>query len=83
MDLTLFGIDGMQALILTVFVAGFVEMVKSILSKDYKSSIIIATAGVSGLISGWILGINPLIGAVCGFAASGLITVMKNVGNNY
>lgn len=81
MDLTIFGIDGLQALILTVFVAGFVEMIKALFKEEWQTALIIFIAGVSGSIAGLLIGLPFLTGTVCGFAASGLITVMQNVGN--
>ncbi len=77
-----FNLDPVTAAILLGMVAGVVEMIKRAFDKDWKSVAIIAGAGVTGSLVGLAIAINPLIGAVVGFAASGFITIAQNIGQH-
>lgn len=72
-------IDPQSALILLGMVAGVVELIKRIFHKDWEASITIACSGVVGALSSIVLGINPLLGAVAGLAASGYITIAQHI----
>lgn len=76
-----FGINGITAAILTLFVAGFVDFVKYLFQRDWEKAITIGIAGLAGGIGGLILGLGVILGVCGGFAASGLITVVKRVGD--
>lgn len=81
-----FNLDPIQTAIMLGMVAGVVEFVKhfcAFLAKDtaeWKPCAIIATAGITGALTALALSLNPLIGAVVGFAASGYITIAQNIG---
>ena len=77
-----FNLDAVTTAILLGMVAGVVELIKRAFKKDWKAVIIIAGAGLTGTLVGWLIGINPLIGAVVGLAASGYITIAQNIGDN-
>ena len=82
----IFNLEPIQAVIMLGMIAGVVEFVKhfcAVLAKDtdeWKPCAIIATAGITGALTALALAINPLIGAVVGFAASGYITIAQNIG---
>lgn len=75
-----FNLGNMEAVLLLGAVAGVVELVKRIFAKDIKAVATIAGAGVTGVVAALLLAINPLIGLVVGFSASGYITLAQNVG---
>ena len=82
----IFNLEPIQAVIMLGMVAGIVEFVKHLVAfiskdtKEWKPCAIIASAGATGALTALALGINPLIGAVVGFAASGYITLAQNIG---
>lgn len=78
----IFELDAVTAAILLGMVAGVIEMIKRAFEKDWKSVVVIAGAGATGALVGWAIGINPFIGAVVGFAASGYITIAQNIGHS-
>ena len=59
-----------------------VELIKRLFEKDWKAVAIILGAGITGALVGLLVAINPLIGAVIGFAASGYITIAQNIGHD-
>lgn len=73
-------IDTTSAIILLGMVAGVVECIKALFDKEWRAAITIAAAAATGALVAWPMGINPLIGAVVGFAASGYVTIAQNVG---
>lgn len=75
------GIDPTLTLIITLFVAGFVELVKYFFARAWEKVAIIMISAVAGGIAGAMLGLGPIIGVCAGFAASGVITVVKRVGD--
>jgi hypothetical protein len=77
-----FNLDPVTAAILLGMVAGVVELIKRAFDKDWKAVCIIAGAGAAGALVGLAITINPLIGAVVGFAASGFITIAQNIGQH-
>lgn len=77
-----FNLDPVTAAILLGMVAGVIELIKRAFEKDWKSVAIIAGAGVTGCLVGLAIGVNPLIGAVVGLAASGYITIAQNIGHD-
>ena len=77
-----FDLDVVTTAILLGMVAGAVELIKRLFEKDWKAVAIIAGAGVTGLLVGLAISINPLIGAVVGLAASGYITIAQNIGHD-
>lgn len=78
----IFNLDPITAVILLGMVAGVVELIKRAFAKDWKSCAIIAGAGITGCLVALPLAINPLIGAVVGFASSGFITIAQNIGKD-
>lgn len=74
-----FDLDAVTTAILLGMVAGVVELIKRAFKKDWKAVVIIAGAGLTGTLVGWLIGINPLIGTVVGLAASGYITIAQNI----
>lgn len=85
-----FNLDPVTAFIMLGMVAGVVELVKrlfdAIKNKDadaLRAVFIIVGAGLAGILTALLLAINPLIGAVVGFAASGYVTIAQNIGDNY
>lgn len=81
-----FNLEPIQTVIMLGMIAGVVEFVKhfcAFLAKDteeWKPCAIIATAGITGALTALALSLNPLIGAVIGFSASGYITIAQNIG---
>lgn len=78
----IFNLEPLTAVILLGMVAGVVELIKRAFAKDWKSCAIIAGAGLTGCLVAIPLAINPLIGAVVGFASSGFITIAQNIGKD-
>lgn len=76
----IFQLEPIQAVIMLGMVAGIVELVKRLFKKDWRASAIIICAGITGALTALALGIAPLVGAVIGFAASGYITLVQNIG---
>ena len=77
-----FNIDPIVAAILLGMVSGIVELIKRFFEKDWKAVAIILGAGITGALVGLLVAINPLMGAVIGFAASGYITIAQNIGHD-
>lgn len=77
-----FGLDAITAAILLGMVAAVVEAIKRLFEKDWKAVAIILGAGITGALVALLIAINPLIGAVIGFAASGYITIAQNIGHD-
>ena len=75
-----FNIDPVTLTCLLGMVAGVVELIKRAFDKDWRAVFIIFGAGVVGLLAGLACGLNPLVGAVVGLAASGYITIAQNIG---
>ena len=75
-----FDLDVVTTAILLGMVAGVVELIKRLFEKDWKAVAIIAGAGITGLLVGLAISINPLIGAVVGLSASGFVTIAQNIG---
>lgn len=75
-------LDAVTTFVLLGMVAGVVELVKRAFAKDWRAVAIIMGAGVTGALVALPLGINVLVGAVIGFAASGLVTIAQNIGWN-
>lgn len=73
-------IDTTSAVIMLGMVAGVVEFAKALFDREWRTAVIIAAAAITGALVAWPMGINPLIGAVIGFAASGYVTIAQNVG---
>lgn len=75
------GITGVSALLLVGAVAGFVELVKSLFAKNWRSAVIIVgSAIVGGLISLFPeMDFSFLVGMIGGLAASGVITIGQNI----
>lgn len=80
MDLSILGIEPITALLLTGFVIGFVELAKALYDREWRKAIVIAVAGVAGAIAAPLLGIGIIVGMVAGFAGSGAITLVQNIG---
>lgn len=85
-----FDLDPVVAFIMLGMVTGVVELVKrlfdAIKNKDaeaLRAVFIIVGAGAAGALTALLLAVNPLIGAVVGFAASGYVTIAQNIGDNY
>lgn len=78
----IFNLDPVQAAIMLGMVAGVVELIKRTFAKDWKVCAVIAGAGLTGALTALCVNINPLIGAVVGFAASGFITIAQNIGDH-
>lgn len=80
MDLSILGIEPVTALLLTGFVIGFVELAKALYDKEWRKAIVIGVAGVAGGIIAPFIGLSIVIGIVAGFAASGAVTLVQNIG---
>lgn len=79
MNLADLGITGLTAVILTLFVTGFVEMVKAFYDKDYRTGLTILVAGIAGGVVAPFISL-PIVTGICGgFAASGLLTLIGAV----
>lgn len=77
-----FDLDPVVAVIMLGMVAGVVELVKRLFDKDWRATAIIVGAAVAGALTALLLSVNPLIGAVVGFAASGYVTIAQNIGKD-
>lgn len=75
------GLDPTTMIILTLFVTGFVQMGKYLVNTEWGKALTILIAGISGGVAGAVLGIGVLLGVCAGFSASGLITVVKRIGD--
>lgn len=84
----IFNLDPTVAFILLGMITGVVEFVKALwesFTMDWhkiRTCAIIAAAGGTGALTALALGIDPLIGAVVGFAASGYVTIAQNISKN-
>lgn len=82
----IFNIDPVVMAVMLGMVAGLVEFIRHAWTgiftdwKEWKTCLIIAVAGGTGAITAAMMGLNPLVGAVVGFAASGYVTIAQNVG---
>ena len=77
-----FNLDAVTTAILLGMVAGVVELIKRAFEKDWKAVAIILGAAITGALVSLAIAINPLIGAVVGLSASGIITIAQNVGKD-
>lgn len=77
-----FELDPVVAAIMLGMVAGVIEFVKRLFDKEWRAAAIIFGAAVAGTLTAIPLGVNPLIGAVVGFAASGYVTIVQNIGKS-
>ena len=77
-----FDLDPVVAVIMLGMVAGVVELVKRLFDKDWRATAIIVGAAAAGALTALLLSVNPLIGAVVGFAASGYVTIAQNIGKD-
>ncbi len=75
-------LDTTTAIIMLGMITGVTEFVKALIGKDWHAAIVIAAAAAAGALTALPLGVNPLIGAVVGFAASGYVTIAQNVGKS-
>ena len=80
MDLSILGIEPVTAILLTGFVIGFVELAKALYDNEWRKAIVVAIAGIAGGICAPFIGISIITGIVAGFAASGSITLVQNIG---
>lgn len=84
----IFDLDPVIAFIMLGMVTGVVEFIKALwttFTEDWKNirvCAIIAAAGGTGALTALAMGVNPLIGAVVGFAASGYVTIAQNIGDH-
>lgn len=78
----IFQLEPISAVILLGMIAGVIELIKRLFKKDWRAVAIIAGAGITGALVALPLNIEPLIGAVVGFASSGFITIAQNIGKN-
>lgn len=78
------GITGVQALLLVGAITGFVELVKALFDKNWKTAVIIFGAGlVGGLLTLFPdITFSFLTGIIGGLAASGAVTISQNVGKS-
>ena len=63
-------------------VVGFVQLVKSLFDRDYRSAVIIAGSAVIGGLAGFfaIEGLTVSTGIVAGLLASGAVTIAQALG---
>lgn len=80
MDLSILGIEPVTALLLTGFVIGFVELAKAVYDKEWRRAIVVGIAGLAGGIVAPFIGVSIVTGIVAGFAASGAVTLVQNIG---
>lgn len=80
MDLSILGIEPVTALLLTGFVIGFVELAKALYDREWRRAIVVGIAGLAGGIAAPLIGISIITGVVAGFAASGAVTLVQNMG---
>lgn len=81
MDISVLGISGTTALLLTGFVIGFVELAKALYDHEWRTAIIIAVAAIAGGVVAPFIGLEIITGIVGGLAASGAITLVQNIGS--
>lgn len=76
------GITGVEAILLIGGVMGFVELIKKLFEKDWRSAIIIFGSGlVGGLLSLFPeMSFSVLTGIVGGLTASGIIKISQDIG---
>lgn len=77
-----FDLGAVETAILLGMVAGVIECIKRAFEKDWKAVAIILGAAITGALVSLAIAINPLIGAVVGLSASGIITIAQNVGKD-
>lgn len=77
-----FDLGAVETAILLGMVAGVIECIKRAFEKDWKAVAIILGAAITGALTALAIAINPLIGAVVGLSASGIITIAQNVGKD-
>lgn len=75
------GLDSSVYFIICLFVAGFIQMIQYAADREWVKVAKILASGIAGGLVGWIMGVNILLTICAGFAASGLITVVKRVGD--
>ena len=65
-------------------VVGFVQLVKSLFDKDYRSAVIIAGSAAIGGVAGAFAvdGLTITTGIVAGLIASGAVTLAKAIGGS-
>lgn len=80
MEELLNAIPPLTVAVITFAVAGIVELVKRAFDKDWRAVATIILAGLVGGGIGWAMGTTAIIGAVFGMSATGMITVLQNVG---
>ena len=80
MELEVLGITGFAAVVLTGLVAGVVELIKRLFNKEWQAALTIALAAVVGGLGALYIGTDFLAGVVYGLGASGLITILQNIG---
>lgn len=78
----LLNIDATTAVLIVGFTMGFVELIKALFDRNWRTAAIIIGAGIAGAIAGLATGYTLLVGIVAGFAASGVITLTQNFGKN-
>lgn len=73
----------MESVFLVTAVVGFVELVKALEARNYRTVIIIVGAGLIGAIVGYfgIEGLTVTTGIIAGLSASGVYKVGSEVGN--
>lgn len=75
----LLGIDATSAVLLVGCVMGFVELVKALFDKQWRSAVIVTGAAIVGGLLSLALPIDLITGVVAGLAASGAITLAQNL----
>lgn len=78
----LLGLSALATAVLTGLVAGVVELVKRVFDKDWRAVVTIILAGLVGGLGALYMGTDFLAGVVFGFAASGFVTIVQNVGKD-
>lgn len=73
-----------NTIIVSAFVIGFTQLVKSVFDSDYRSVVIILGAALIGGISGFfeVQGLNISTGIVAGIASSGVVTLGQALGGS-
>lgn len=82
MDLSIIGIDGVAAVLLTGCVIGAVELVKALFDKDWRRAVTILISAIIGGAVSPLIGVALIPGVVGGLAASGIITLVQNLGKD-
>lgn len=68
---------------LTFAVVGVVQLVKSVMEKDYDTAVIVAVAGLAGAVLAPFAGnISWFVGLLIGLNASGLVTTVTRLGGS-